>query len=64
MYPTGRSRPHKIASVLLLLSWLFVIIASGLWQARGRRTDEGVTWPLSRQRFLRSGGSWGLGYDI
>ena len=43
----GHSLPHKIASIFLDLIWLFVIIASGLWQVRGQQTDEGVTWPLS-----------------
>ncbi len=54
MYPTGCSLPHKIASVFLELSWLFVIIPSGLWQAS---TDKGVIWPLSQQRCLRLGAS-------
>ena len=55
MYPTGCSRPH-VASIGLELSWLFVIIPSGLWQARGQQTDKEVTWPLSQQRCLRLGG--------
>jgi hypothetical protein len=56
MYPTGCSRPREITSIFLELYWLFVIIPSGLWQAKGRRTDEGVTWPLTRQKFLKLGG--------
>jgi hypothetical protein len=27
------------------LSWLVMIIPSGLWQARGQCMDKGVTWP-------------------
>ncbi len=34
-----------VPSMFLVLSWLVVIVPSGLWQARGQRTDEGVTWP-------------------
>ena len=55
IYPTACSRPHEIASFFLELSWSFVIIPSGLWQARGRCTDDGVTCPLSRQQCLRLG---------
>ena len=61
MYPMEHFRPHKIASIFLVLSWSFVIIPSGLWWARGRRTDKGVTWPLSWQRFLEDTGFGGNG---
>ena len=40
--------PHSVLwllAVFLVLSWPIVIVASGLWQARGRGTYAGVTWP-------------------
>jgi hypothetical protein len=45
MVPLKNFHPRKLTSIILVLSWLVVIVPSGLWQARGRRTDEGVTWP-------------------
>jgi hypothetical protein len=35
----------KIVTVDMALSWLVVIVPSGFCQARGQRTDQGVTWP-------------------
>jgi len=40
--------PYSVSwllAVFLVLSWPIVISLSGLWQARGLRTDAGVTWP-------------------
>ncbi len=45
MVPLRNSRQRKLISIFLVLSWLVVIVPSGLWRARGRHTDEGVTWP-------------------
>jgi hypothetical protein len=45
MVPLRNSHPRKLTSIFFVLSWLVVIVPSGLWQARGRRMEEGVTWP-------------------
>jgi hypothetical protein len=45
MVPLRNSRPRKLTSIFLVISWLVVIVSSGLLQTRGRHTDKGVTWP-------------------
>jgi hypothetical protein len=35
MVPLRNSRPLKLTSIFLVLSWLVVIVPSGLWRARG-----------------------------
>jgi hypothetical protein len=45
MVPLRNSCPRKLTSIFLVLSWLVVVVPSGLWQVRGQRTEEGVTWP-------------------
>jgi hypothetical protein len=35
MMPLKNSHPRKLTSMFLVLSWLVVIVPSGLWQARG-----------------------------
>jgi hypothetical protein len=44
MVPLRNFCPLKSTSIVLVLSWLVVFDPLGLWQARGQRTDKGVTW--------------------
>jgi hypothetical protein len=49
MVPLRNSRPRKLTSIILVLSWLVVIVPTGLWQARGQRMDNNIRGLVSTE---------------